>query len=73
MKSLKQIQELAEKGDYSRIGAIVSKSPALVRAVIAGEREDHHNIQQVFSDMLEARERLAKREEKRRQRNRLAA
>lgn len=70
MKSFSEIQKQAEKGDYSRIAELVSVSPSLVRKVVAEERIDHHNIQRTFSDMLEQRERLAEREERRRIRSR---
>lgn len=66
MKSLREIQKTAEKGDYTQIAKLVSVSPDLVKKVIAGTRTDHHNIQKTFSDMLAERERLAEREERRR-------
>ena len=70
MKSFLEIQEQAEKGDYSRVAQLVSVSPSLVRMVVSEVRKDHHNIQRTFSDMLEQRERLAEREERRRIRSR---
>lgn len=75
MKTLREIKTQAEKGDYSRVAEIVDKSPELVQKVIAGHRTDHHGIQKAFSDLLEARERITIREEKRRTRKaqRLAA
>ncbi len=75
IKTLKQIQRVAEKGDYTQIAKMVGVSPDLVRKVIAGDRNDHHNIQKTFSDMLTQRENLAAREERRRERaaKRLAA
>jgi hypothetical protein len=66
VKTLRQIQALAEKGDYLRVAELVCKSPELVNKVIGGVRKDHHNIQRTFSDMLESREKLAQREAKRR-------
>ena len=66
MKTLREIKRQAEKGDYSRVAEIVDKSPELVKKVIAGDRTDHHGIQKAFSDLLESRERLTQREEKRR-------
>ena len=66
MKSFKELLRKAEKGDYARVAELVSKSPSLVRMVVKGERADYYNIQKVMSDMLEARERLADREERRR-------
>ena len=75
MKSFKQIQRMAKKADYARVAEIVGKGQSLVKMVVAEDRTDHHNIQRVFSDMLESREKLAEREAKRRARknNRLAA
>ena len=66
MKSLREIQKLSQKSDYTRVAEVVGKSLNLVLMVIKGQRTDHHNIQKVFSDMLEQRERLAEREERRR-------
>ena len=68
MKSLREIQKTAEKGDYTQIAKLVGVSSSLVQKVIGGERNDHQNIQKTFSDMLEQRERLAEREERRRER-----
>lgn len=65
MKSLKEIQQEAEKGDYTRVAELVGKSAELVRKVVAGERVDLNNIQKTFSDMLEYRQRLSLREQKR--------
>ena len=75
VKTIEQIQAVAEKGDYVRVAKLVGKGSDLVNKVISGKRKDHHNIQRVFSDMLESREKLAEREAKRRARknNRLAA
>ena len=66
---------MAKKADYARVAEIVGKGQSLVKMVVAEDRTDHHNIQRVFSDMLESREKLAEREAKRRARknNRLAA
>ena len=69
MKSLKEIQRKAEKGDYRRVAELVEVSPDLVQRVINGTRNDYHRIQKTFSDMLEARERIAEREERVRARN----
>lgn len=69
MKSLKEIQREAEKGDYKQVARLVDVSPDLVQKVIAGQRNDYHNIQKTFSDILEARARIAEREERRRIRN----
>ena len=68
MKSLREIKREAEKGDYTRVSEIVGKSPDLVQRVVNGERTDHHNIQKVFSELLEKRDRLTEREERRRER-----
>lgn len=65
MKSLKEIQQKAEKGDYTRVAELVGKSPELVRKVVAGERVDLNNIQRTLSDILEHREKLSVREQKR--------
>jgi hypothetical protein len=76
MKSLREIQKESQKSDYTRVAEMVGKSLNLVIMVIKGERTDHHNIQKTFSDMLEQRQRLAAREERRRkrmERNRIAA
>lgn len=82
MKSFLQIQNEAEKGDYQRVASIVGKSVSLVKMVVSGERTDLNNIQKVFSQIIEHREELAQREQRRRarqeekrirQRNRMAA
>jgi hypothetical protein len=76
MKSFREIQNEAEKSDYTRVAELVGKSPSLVKMVVNGERTDHHNIQKVFSDLLTHRQRIAEREERRRkrmERNRIAA
>ena len=65
MKSFKEIQRKAEKGDFTQIARIIGMSASLIRMVVAEERADHYNIQRVFSDMLEQRERLTQREKKR--------
>jgi hypothetical protein len=70
VKTLKQIQRVAEKGDYTQVAKLVGISPELVKKVIAGTRTDHHNIQKTFSDLLIQREKLAAREERRRERER---
>ena len=69
VKTFKQIKREAQKGDYQRIAEIVEKSVSTIKMVINGERTDHHNIQKVFSDVLESRERLTLRENSRRIRN----
>jgi hypothetical protein len=71
MKTLQQIKQLAKKGDYTTVAELVGKSPDLVRRVVDDDRTDHHNIQKTFSDLLEARERLATREHNRRERKRI--
>lgn len=68
MKTLSEIKLEAKKSDYTRVAEIVRKSASLVRKVINDEREDHHNIQKTFSDMLTARERLNERESGRQER-----
>lgn len=68
MKSLLQIKALSAKGDFVRVAEITGSSESNVKKVIAGLRPDNYNIQRVFSDLLEARERLAQREAKRRSR-----
>ncbi|MFM7857574.1 MAG: hypothetical protein ACKO96_38035 [Flammeovirgaceae bacterium] len=65
MKTFKQIQKSAEKADYTRVAEITGMSPSLIKLVVKEMRKDHHNIQQVFSDMLEAREQLHVRESNR--------
>lgn len=72
-KSLQQIKELAQKADYTQVANIVGKGKDLVRKVINSQRADHHNIQKTFSDLLELRERLAKREANRRARQKKKA
>jgi hypothetical protein len=82
VKSFQEIQNKAEKGDYPRVAAIVGKSVSLVKMVVSEERTDLNNIQKVFSQIIEHREALAEREQRRRvkqeerrnrQRNRMAA
>ena len=68
MKTLQQIKQAAEKGDYTRVAQMVGKTPDLVKKVINDLRADHHGIQKTFSDMLENRERIMQREHKRRSR-----
>lgn len=68
MKSLKEIGRKAEKGDYTTVARIVGKSSSLVHMVVSEQRKDNYNIQRVFSDVLETRERLMLREQKRRER-----
>jgi len=68
MKSFKEILRNAEKGDYSRVAELVKQSASTVKMVVYGHRNDKHNIQKTFSDLLENRERLATREENRRAR-----
>lgn len=68
MKNFDEIQREARKGDYSAVAEIVQKSVDLVKKVVSGKRVDHHNIQKVFSDLLENRERLNDREQRRRDR-----
>lgn len=65
MKSFKEIQKVAEKGDYTQVARIIGKSASLVRMVANQQRADYYNIQRVFSDLLEQRERLVQREKKR--------
>lgn len=59
---------LAAKGDFVRVAEITNSSESNVKKVVAGMRPDNYNIQKVFSDMLESREKLADREAKRRSR-----
>jgi len=59
LKTLIEIKEQAKKADYTRVSEIIGKSAELIKAVIKGQRTDLHNIQQVFSDYLEARENVA--------------
>jgi hypothetical protein len=73
MKTLTEIKQAAESGDYQRVADIVKMSADLVKKVVVGDRRDHHNIQRTFSDLLEARERLASRESRRRERKAKAA
>jgi hypothetical protein len=68
MKSLVEIKQQAQTGDYKRVAKIVKKSPELVKKVISGERTDHHNIQKVFSNILEHIERETVREARTRER-----
>ena len=68
MKSFKEIKRQAEKGDRQRVAEIANISVSMVKMVLKGDREDYHNIQKIFSDLLENRERLSTREEKRRER-----
>lgn len=68
MKSFDKIQGMAEKGDYTHVAKLVAKSASTVRMVVKGERKDLHNIQRVFSELLETREKIAAREAKRRAR-----
>lgn len=68
MKSFQQIKMLAEKSDYARVAEIVGKSASTVRMVVRQERTDLHNIQRVFTEFLELREKLSQREAKRRSR-----
>lgn len=70
MKTLTQIKREAESGDYQRVAEIVKMSADLVKKVIGGKRNDLHNIQKTFSDLLENRERLSERESRRRERQR---
>ena len=69
MKTFKQIKREAQKGDLQRVAEIVKMSVSTIKMVVNGERIDHHNIQKVFSDLLESRERLTEREKSRRIRN----
>ncbi len=68
MKTFKEILRSAEKGDQIRVAELVGKSASTVWMVINEYREDCNNIQRTFSDLIEARERLAAREENRRER-----
>lgn len=68
MKNFKEILRSAEKGDYQRAAEIVVMSVDLVKKVVKGDRKDHHNIQKVLSDLIEARERIGEREKRRRER-----
>lgn len=61
MKTLREIKQAAEKGDYTRVAETIGISADLVKKVVNDLRTDHHNIQRTFSDMLEARERMAQR------------
>lgn len=69
MKTFKEIKREAQKGDYQRVADIVKKSVSTIKMVVNGDRTDHHNIQKVFSDVLETRERLTERERARRIKN----
>jgi hypothetical protein len=68
VKTFKEIKRAAEKGDRQRVAEIAGISVSLVKQVINRHREDYYNIQKIFSDLLENRERLMLREEKRRER-----
>jgi hypothetical protein len=69
LKTFKQIKREAQKGDLQRVAEIVKMSVSTIKMVVNGERNDHHNIQKVFSDLLESRERLTERESARRIKN----
>lgn len=71
MKTLREIKREAKKGDYVQVAEMVGKSAELVKKVINRYRNDHHNIQKSFSDLIEARERITEREERRRKREQL--
>lgn len=65
MKTLQQIKQATEKGDYTTVAKMVAVSPDLVKKVIAGTRTDHYNIQRTFSELIESRERMFKRAKRR--------
>lgn len=73
MKTLQQIKQAAEKGDYTQIAKMVGTSPDLVKKVINELRADHHGIQKTFSDMLENREKISEQSERRRERKQKVA
>ncbi len=65
MKSLKQIQQTAKKGDYTRVAEIIGGiSPQLVRMVVYELRQDHYDIQHTFSEYLKSREALSRQSQK---------
>ena len=66
MKSFKEIQRSSQKGDYTRVAQMVGTSPSTVRMVVGGYRIDYYNIQKVCSDILEHREKINEREDRRR-------
>jgi hypothetical protein len=68
VKTLSEIKRKYSNGDYIRVAEIVKVSESTVKKVVSGTRPDNHNIQKVFSDLLDAREKLAEREAKRRAR-----
>lgn len=70
MKTLEEIKQGAQKGDYSRVAEILQVDASLVQKVINDQRTDHHTIQKTFSDLLESRERLNVKANKRREKKR---
>lgn len=62
MKSFGEIKIKAQKGDFQRVSDIAKCSLSLVRMVLNEERRDYFNIQKIFSEVLEHRERLTLRE-----------
>jgi hypothetical protein len=68
VKSFREIQKTYAHGDLQRVAEIAKCSVSTVKMVVNGHRTDHKNIQKIFSDLIEARERLSLREAGRRAR-----
>lgn len=65
MKTFKEIKQSVRRGDYLTAAEIIGISAELVRHVVNGIREDHHNIQKTLSELIEQREKLTVRTRKR--------
>jgi uncharacterized protein YxjI len=61
MKSFAEIKKLKEKGDTLRVAEIAGCTLENVRLVINKMRPDNYNIQRIFSDIIEHRQRLTAR------------
>jgi hypothetical protein len=58
MKSFETIANEASSKDYHVVAYVADCSPKNVKLVVQGKRGDNFNIQQIFSDLLDAKAEL---------------
>jgi hypothetical protein len=58
MKTFAQILSKVERGDYSRVAAMVGCTRKNVELIVKGERPDNYNVQKIFSELIAQRNEL---------------
>lgn len=53
MKSWEEIKKRYKRGHYAKVAALIGIDARNVEYVVKGRHDDHHNIQKIYSDMLD--------------------